>query len=179
VAWREPGEKEAKARCVTFTFDTGMLIALERRKQRATQAFRNIVRRGFLPVVPAVVYVEWWRGQSDIREDILAAVLVEDMPPPLCRAAGQACMTSIDCNDTFHRCSSFRHSERARRAFPSPTGRRAVLEWSLGPSRTLVAHGRTPRPAHRLDREEGRGKPLPTFPHKTKRRFDRQNECEE
>jgi predicted nucleic acid-binding protein len=90
VAWREPGEKEAKARCVTFTFDTGMLIALERRKQRATQAFRNIVRRGFLPVVPAVVYVEWWRGQSDIREDILAAVLVEDMPPPLCRAAGQA-----------------------------------------------------------------------------------------
>ncbi len=75
---------------MTFTFDTGMLIALERRKQRATQAFRNIVRRGFLPIVPAVVYVEWWRGRSTIREEILAAVLVEDMPPPLCRAAGEA-----------------------------------------------------------------------------------------
>ena len=75
---------------MTFTFDTGMLIALERRKQRATEAFRNIVRRGFLPIVPAVVYVEWWRGRSNVREEILAAVVVEDMPPSLCRAAGEA-----------------------------------------------------------------------------------------
>ena len=57
---------------------------------RATEAFRNIVRRGFLPVVPAVVYAEWWRGRSDIREEIVAAVVVEDMPPALCRAAGEA-----------------------------------------------------------------------------------------
>ena len=90
MAWRSAGEKEAKARGVTFTFDTGMLIALERRKQRATEAFRNIVRRGFLPIVPAVVLAEWWRGRSDLREDILAAVLVEDMPPALSRAAGEA-----------------------------------------------------------------------------------------
>jgi hypothetical protein len=75
---------------VTFTFDTGMLVALERRKQRATQALRAIVRRGIVPVVPAVVYVEWWRGRTDVREEILAMVTVEDMPPPLCRAAGQA-----------------------------------------------------------------------------------------
>jgi predicted nucleic acid-binding protein len=75
---------------VTFTFDTGMLIALERRKQRATEAFRNIVRRGFLPIVPAVVYVEWWRGRSEVREEILAAVVVEDMAAALCRAAGEA-----------------------------------------------------------------------------------------
>jgi predicted nucleic acid-binding protein len=75
---------------VTFTFDTGMLIALERRKPRATEAMRAIVRRGLLPVVPAVVYAEWWRGRSDIREEIVAMVLVEDMPPSLCRAAGEA-----------------------------------------------------------------------------------------
>lgn len=75
---------------MTFTFDTGMLIALERRRRRATDAFRAIVARGFLPVVPAVVYVEWWRGRTDIREEILAAVIVEDMPPTLCRAAGEA-----------------------------------------------------------------------------------------
>lgn len=75
---------------MTFTFDTGMLIALERRKRRATEAFRAIVRRGILPVVPAVVYAAWWRGRSDVREEILAAVLVEDMPPLLCRAAGEA-----------------------------------------------------------------------------------------
>jgi predicted nucleic acid-binding protein len=75
---------------VTFTFDTGMLIALERRKRRATEALRAIVRRGLLPIVPAVVYVEWWRGRSDIREEILSFVLVEEMPPALCRAAGEA-----------------------------------------------------------------------------------------
>jgi predicted nucleic acid-binding protein len=75
---------------MTFTFDTGMLIALERRRKRATEAFRNVIRRGFLPIVPAVVYIEWWRGRSDIREEILASVIVEDMPPALCRAAGEA-----------------------------------------------------------------------------------------
>ncbi|HEY8074729.1 MAG TPA: hypothetical protein VIF62_11480 [Labilithrix sp.] len=67
-----------------------MLIALERRRQRATHAFRAIVRRGYLPVVPAVVYVEWWRGRADVREDLIAAMVVEPMPPSLCRAAGEA-----------------------------------------------------------------------------------------
>jgi len=75
---------------VTFTFDTGMLIALERRKARATESMRAIVRRGLVPVVPAVVYAEWWRGRSDIRDEILAMVLVEGMPESLCRAAGEA-----------------------------------------------------------------------------------------
>ena len=75
---------------MTFTFDTGMLIALERRKRAAWDAFRAIVRRGLVPIVPAVVYVEWWRGRSDDREEILDAVLVEGMEPALCRAAGEA-----------------------------------------------------------------------------------------
>jgi hypothetical protein len=75
---------------VTFTFDTGMLIALERRKGRAWEAFRAITRRGLLPLVPAVVYVEWWRGRNDAREAILEALIVEEMAPRLCRAAGEA-----------------------------------------------------------------------------------------
>lgn len=75
---------------MTFTFDTGMLIALERHKRAAWEAFRAIVRRGFLPVVPAVIYVQWWRGRNDAREEILDAVIVEGMPPLLCRAAGEA-----------------------------------------------------------------------------------------
>ena len=75
---------------MTFTFDTGMLIGLERRKRGPWEAFRAVVRRGFVPVVPAVVCAEWWRGRSDIREDILSAVIVEGMPPALCRAAGEA-----------------------------------------------------------------------------------------
>jgi hypothetical protein len=37
-----------------------------------------------------LVHAEWWRGRSDVREDILAAVIVEDMPAALCRAAGEA-----------------------------------------------------------------------------------------
>jgi predicted nucleic acid-binding protein len=73
-----------------FTFDTGMLIALERRKRRATEVFRAIIARGYLPIVPAVVYVEWWRGRTDVREEILDALLVEDMPAALCRVAGEA-----------------------------------------------------------------------------------------
>jgi hypothetical protein len=40
--------------------------------------------------VPAVVVAEWWRGRTDIREEILDAMIVEDMPPRLCRAAGEA-----------------------------------------------------------------------------------------
>jgi predicted nucleic acid-binding protein len=87
---RRGAQKAAAARRVTFTFDTGMLIALERRKPRATEVMRAIVRRGLLPVVPAVVYAEWWRGRTDVREEILAMVLVEDMPETLCRAAGEA-----------------------------------------------------------------------------------------
>jgi hypothetical protein len=90
MAWRGHAKKGATARSVTFTFDTGMLIALERRKRPAWDAFRAIVRRGGLPVVPAVVYVEWWRGRNDSREEILDAVVVEDMQPMLCRAAGEA-----------------------------------------------------------------------------------------
>ena len=75
---------------MTFTFDTGMLIALERRKQRATEALRAIVQRGFLPVVPAVVYAEWWRGRTDVREEIVRMMILEDMRATLCRAAGEA-----------------------------------------------------------------------------------------
>jgi hypothetical protein len=90
VARRSRTKEDPTASGVTFTFDTGMLIALERRKRRATEAFRAIVRRGSLPVVPAVVYAAWWRGRSDVRDDILAAVIVEDMPTALCRAAGEA-----------------------------------------------------------------------------------------
>src|SRR3984885_12307601 len=67
-----------------------MLIGLERRKRGPWEAFRAVVRRGFVPVVPAVVCAEWWRGRSDIREDILSAVIVEGMAPALCRAAGEA-----------------------------------------------------------------------------------------
>jgi len=83
-------QEAAKESRLIFTFDTGMLIALERRKQRAMLAFRAIIQRGHLPVVPAVVCAEWWRGRTDIREEILAAVSLEEMTSRLCRATGEA-----------------------------------------------------------------------------------------
>lgn len=91
MAWRLAEEEgEETSRGVTFTFDTGMLIALERRKHHAVRALRAITRRDLVPVVPAVVYVEWWRGRTDVREELLAMVDIEQMPRALCRAAGEA-----------------------------------------------------------------------------------------
>ena len=75
---------------MTFTFDTGMLVALERKKRRAVESLDLLLRRGFLPVVPAVAFVEWWQGRTDVRERILRLMVVEDMPTALCRAAGEA-----------------------------------------------------------------------------------------
>lgn len=75
---------------MNLTFDTGMLIALERRKPHALRILAGIARRQLLPIVPAVVLAEWWRGRTDVREDILRTVRVEGMPTVLCRAAGEA-----------------------------------------------------------------------------------------
>jgi hypothetical protein len=56
--------QETRRRGVTFTFDTGMRIAIERRKPQATEAFRAIVRRGILPVVPAANFVRTLKMSS-------------------------------------------------------------------------------------------------------------------
>ena len=56
-----------------YTFDTGALIALERRKERA----RKFVEVASRITVPSVVIAEWWRGRTDRREDILLGVHVE------------------------------------------------------------------------------------------------------
>jgi predicted nucleic acid-binding protein len=73
-----------------ITFDTGALIALERNKQRVVQIFQSIVRRGDDITVPAVVITEWWRGRTDLREDILDSVVVEPLSPRIAKVAGEA-----------------------------------------------------------------------------------------
>lgn len=45
---------------------------------------------GAIPIVPADVVAEWWRGRSDIRENILASVAVEPLTESLARLAGEA-----------------------------------------------------------------------------------------
>jgi hypothetical protein len=41
-------------------------------------------------VVPLVVIGEWWRGRSDVREEILAAVTLEPVTVALMQLAGEA-----------------------------------------------------------------------------------------
>ena len=49
---------------------------------------------GVLPIVPADVVAEWWRGRSDIREHILESVMIEPLTDRLARLAGE-CLASV------------------------------------------------------------------------------------
>lgn len=56
-----------------YVFDAGALIAAERGKERAAR-FLRLVRIGrALVMVPLPVIAEWWRGRTDVREEILAS----------------------------------------------------------------------------------------------------------
>jgi hypothetical protein len=72
------------------TFDTGVLIALERRRQRAWKMFRRLHEHGTTATVPLIVVGEWWRGRNDVRDDLLAAVAIEPVDMALMKAAGEA-----------------------------------------------------------------------------------------
>jgi predicted nucleic acid-binding protein len=73
-----------------ITFDTGALIALERRGQRARQVLERATEQKVRITVPAAVITEWWRGRSDIRERILAGVRIEPLSEDLAKVAGEA-----------------------------------------------------------------------------------------
>jgi hypothetical protein len=74
----------------TVTFDTGALIALERRRLRMWQVLRRSAELGATPVVPADVVAEWWRGHSGVRAHILGCVAIEPLTEALARLAGEA-----------------------------------------------------------------------------------------
>lgn len=73
-----------------FTFDTGMLIALERRRRRAEEILLRAREQRIVPVVPADIVLEWWRGRTDRREGLLELVNVEPLTEKLARIAGEA-----------------------------------------------------------------------------------------
>jgi hypothetical protein len=73
-----------------LTFDTGALIALERRKQRITRIFTTAVADGVIISVPAVAVGEWWRGSSEARETILRGLRLEPTDLALAKLAGEA-----------------------------------------------------------------------------------------
>jgi predicted nucleic acid-binding protein len=86
-------EVEAKDRGVNsqgVTFDTGMLVALERRKQSAWQIYRRVHERSAPITVPAAVLGEWWRGRTDLRNAIRLSVRVEPLTDVIACLAGEA-----------------------------------------------------------------------------------------
>jgi hypothetical protein len=84
-----------------LTFDTGALLALERRHERISLAWRTARKNDVRITVPAAVVTEWWRGRSDLRDAILDGVDVEPLDRELAKLAGEALAaikgaTSID-----------------------------------------------------------------------------------
>ncbi len=73
-----------------LTFDTGALLALERNRQRIVEVTQAALRCGLRITVPAAVITEWWRGRTDLREDILASVRVEPLTDSIAKLAGEA-----------------------------------------------------------------------------------------
>jgi predicted nucleic acid-binding protein len=73
-----------------LTLDTGALIALERKTNRALLLIASARRQGKTITVPASVVVEWWRGQRGPVAHLLDAFLVEPLEQPLARVAGVA-----------------------------------------------------------------------------------------
>ena len=73
-----------------LTFDTGALIALERRTQRIWNIYRTAMHDAIPITVPVAVVIEWWRGRTDVRDRILSGVRVEPLHLALAQAAGEA-----------------------------------------------------------------------------------------
>jgi len=79
--------------CVTgpaITFDTGAIIALERRKERAMKVYTHARDRGLIVAAPNVSLAEWWRGRTDRREAVLRGLLVEPVSDEVMKLAGVA-----------------------------------------------------------------------------------------
>jgi rRNA-processing protein FCF1 len=83
-------ENHMSTRRLGLTFDTGALIALERRTQRIWEIYRTAMHEAIPITVPAAVVVEWWRGRTDVRQRILNGLRVEPLSGALAQTAGEA-----------------------------------------------------------------------------------------
>jgi predicted nucleic acid-binding protein len=75
---------------VRYTLDTGALIGIERRDQRAVAFWRTALAGGIPLVAPTAAIAEWWRGRSDAREEILGSLVVEALDATIAKMAGEA-----------------------------------------------------------------------------------------
>jgi len=79
-----------------LTFDTGMLISLERRKQRAWEVYRRARERHAPITIPAPVLGEWWRARTELRQAIVDSVRVEPLTGRTAILAGEALAAVTD-----------------------------------------------------------------------------------
>ena len=75
-----------------LTFDTGALIALERKRLSMTRVYTVAQRAGVRITVPTVAVAEWWRlgAGRRFRDALLASVIVEDLTQRIAGLAGDA-----------------------------------------------------------------------------------------
>lgn len=74
-----------------ITFDTGALIALERRGARMLRIIDAAAQSDARITVPTVVLAEWWRSRPPPRmARLLEGVELEPLDPRLARIAGEA-----------------------------------------------------------------------------------------
>lgn len=74
-----------------ITFDTGAIIAVERRKDRMLRVLHTLVDRALPIVIPAVALAEWWRARPTQRmRTFLSGVTIEPVDVTLASAAGEA-----------------------------------------------------------------------------------------
>jgi hypothetical protein len=95
-----PNEGGMSFGSIGLTFDTGALIALERRTQRIWEIYRTAMHDRIPVTVPVAVIIEWWRGRTDTRERILAGVRVEPLHLALAQAAGEALASTRSASPT-------------------------------------------------------------------------------
>ena len=73
-----------------LTFDTGALIALESRRPLLRKRWLLALAQRRIITAPTVVIAEWWRGRSDLRDEIVASLRVEPLSETIAKVAGQA-----------------------------------------------------------------------------------------
>ena len=72
-----------------ITFDTGALVAIERRDRTMLAFMTAALEAGVRITVPSPVVSEWWRGQRGPAARILDAVLIEPLSAPLAKLVGE------------------------------------------------------------------------------------------
>lgn len=81
------------------TLDTGALIAMEKRKPRATMLLLAAKEHRAELFATTPVIAEWWRGRSDRRDDIKRGVTIVPLPLAAAEAAGVALGRIRDVGD--------------------------------------------------------------------------------